>query len=74
MSTYGKALILAATRQVVKSECGTPLSLVESETTPGRMYKVAYEDREMIRYCKALECRMTDPCKHILSAALIKVV
>jgi SWIM zinc finger len=70
MSTYGKARVIAASREIVRSQCG-PMWSIESENSPGHFYKVVYLDEEVICDCPAFEYGMIDTCKHILSVTLL---
>lgn len=71
MSTYGKAQVIAASREIVRSQCG-PMWRVESKGTPGHFNGGVYLDEEVICDCPAFEYVMTDPGRHILSVALLE--
>ena len=71
VSTYGRAHVIAASREIVRSQCG-PLWSIESENSPSHFHKVVYLDEEVICDRPAFEYGMTDPCKHFLSIALLE--
>jgi uncharacterized Zn finger protein len=75
-NTYGKGMVISASREIRKSQEGVgPVWRVESETREGKFYRVEYvnETGELTCECPAFVMNVTVPCKHALAVARLEV-
>lgn len=76
-NTYGKGMVISASREIRKSTEGVgQVWHVESETTEGKSYRVEYENEtgELTCDCPAFVMNVTVPCKHVIAISSLEVL
>jgi uncharacterized Zn finger protein len=76
-NTYGKGMVISASREIRKSQEGVGhVWRVESESTEGKFYRVEYanETGELTCDCPAFVMNVTVPCKHVIAISSQEVL
>jgi predicted nucleic acid-binding Zn finger protein len=70
-STYAKAQVIAASKNIHKSTQGN-IWMVEGSKA-GSFYSIQYIEGELMCECPAYVYGATDPCKHVIAISLLEV-